>query len=213
MASAIRARRWLAASALLWWGSWLGCQTTGRRAETGGIGGWATGPTRWLMLPEEEREARRLQTNREAVTFIEAFWQRRDPDLDQPGNPVAQTFYERVEAADRLYGEGGVRGSLTDRGRALILLGPPPRLSYSQRPTPSWDPGSPRGRPALQTRRLVLESWIYPPEELAPALRALLAEEEWPEVVLVFVVDPDHTTLTDGDKFLDLAVRALVRRD
>jgi GWxTD domain-containing protein len=212
MTSWTRAHWWLAAS-LLAWGGGVGCQGTGRRPEIGGIGGWAAGPTRWLMLPEEEREARRLATNREAVSFLESFWRRRDPDLEQNGNPVAQMFYERVEAADRLYGEGGVRGSLTDRGRALLLLGPPPVLSYNQRTTPAWDPNPPRNRPALQTRRLVLETWTYPADSLAPDLLALLDEEGRPhEVVLVFVIEPDRATLTDGGKLLDLAVRALVRR-
>lgn len=196
----------------VWPGSWWGCQTAGWRPETGGLESWVNGPARWLMLPEEEREARRLRTNREAVAFIEAFWQRRDPDPGVPGNPAAQAFYDRVEAADNLYGEEGRRGSLTDRGRALVLLGPPPVLSYSQRSTPAWDPGPLGSRPAVQTRRLVQETWIYRAEDLSPALLALLAEQgRDPEAVLVFVVEPDRTYLTDGAKLLELAVRAALR--
>lgn len=204
--------RGLTASVVLCLGGWLGChavERAGRRSEAGGMAGWASGPIRWLMLPEEEREARRLRTNREAVTFIEAFWQRRDPDPNVPGNPAAQVFYERVEAADNLYGEGGVRGSLTDRGRALVLLGPPPLLSYGQRATPAWDPGPLGGRPAVQTRRLAVETWTYTAQDLSPALLGRLEElGRPPEVVLVFVVEPDRTHLTDGGKLLDLAVRA-----
>jgi GWxTD domain-containing protein len=196
----------------VWPGSWWGCQTAGSRPGTGGLESWVNGPARWLMLPEEEREARRLRTNREAVAFIEAFWQRRDPDPDVPGNPVAQAFYDRVEAADSLYGEERRRGSLTDRGRVLVLLGPPPVLSYSQRSTPAWDPGPLGSRPAVQTRRLVQETWLYRAEDLSPALLALLAEQgRDPEAVLVFVVEPDRTYLTDGDKLLELAVRAALR--
>ncbi len=72
--------------------------------------------------------------------------ERRDPDLEKPGNECAKTFYQRVEAADRLYSEGGTRGSLTERGRALILLGPPPVLRYSQKRVPELGAG-PAGRP------------------------------------------------------------------
>ncbi len=193
-------------------GGWWGCQSAAARPGSGTAGGlesWVNGPARWLMSPEEEREARRQRTNREAVAFIEAFWQRRDPDPETPGNPAAQTFYERVEAADSLYGEGGRRGSLTDRGRALLLLGPPPVLAYGQRSTPAWDPGPLGSRPAVQTRRLVLETWTYRTEDLDPALRALLAEQgRDPELVLVFVVEPENTHLIDGARLLELAVRA-----
>src|SRR3954449_1580217 len=109
----------------------LGCQSAEPRRPASGAG-LDEGPTRWLMLPEEEKQYRRLRTSREVIDFVEAFWLRRDPDPETPSNEFAKEFYERVEAADRLYGEGGVRGSLTDRGRALVLLGPPPRMRYGQ---------------------------------------------------------------------------------
>lgn len=197
------------AAALLSLLPWVGCAAG--RPQTGAVQGWADGPVRWLMLPDEERQARKLRTNREAVAFIEAFWRRRDPDPDAPGNPFAQAFYDRVDAADRLYTEGGRRGSLTDRGRALILLGPPPVLAYGQKPVPAWEPGRLGGRPAVQTKKIVVETWTYRAEDLAPKMRALLAEEETARVVLVFVVEPERTYLTDGGKYLDLAVRASLR--
>jgi GWxTD domain-containing protein len=165
------------------------------------------------MLPDEQRQFRRLRTTREAVDFIEAFWKRRDPDPHTPGNEFSKTFYERVEAADRLYSEGAARGSLTDRGRALVLLGPPPVLRYSQKKVPAWDPGSkPGSPPAVQTHTLSLESWVYPVEELPPSLQKLIEEEEpRPEIVLVFAVDPRRTYLIEGEKFLEMAARAAVR--
>ncbi|HEY4593018.1 MAG TPA: GWxTD domain-containing protein, partial [Thermoanaerobaculia bacterium] len=84
----------------------LGCQSAEPRRPASGAG-LDEGPTRWLMLPEEEHQYRRLRTTREVVDFIEAFWRNRDPDPDKPGNEFAKTFYERVEAADHLYSEGG----------------------------------------------------------------------------------------------------------
>ena len=188
----------------------VACQSTGRTSTAAGL---ADGPTRWLMLPEELRQVQRMRTNREAVDWLETFWRRRDPDPGQPGNEAAKVFYQRVEAADRLYSDGGVRGSLTDRGRALILLGPPPVLRYSQKRAPAWEPGRPGGKPAIQTRDVVLESWVYAAEDLPPGLREHIAREDpdLAELVLVFLVEPRHTELLEGEKILDLAVRAAVR--
>lgn len=210
MAGGIRARWRLAAVAVL---ALLGCGCGSAPARPAGGADLAEGPTRWLMLPEEERQLRRLHTTREAVDFIEAFWRRRDPDPGTPGNEFSRTFYERVEAADRLYGEGGTRGSLTDRGRALILLGPPPVLRYSQRKVPAWDPGRSGAPSVVHSHLLPLESWVYKVEELEPAVRRLVAEEvAAPEIVLAFVSDPRRTYLIEGEEYLKMAVRASVRR-
>src|SRR3954451_24967344 len=173
-----RPRRWRLAAALAALSALIqGCQSAEPRRPASGARPGA-GPTRWLMLPEEEHQYRRLRTTREVVDFIEEFWRRRDPEPDKPGNPFAKTFYERVEAADRLYSEGGTRGSLTDRGRALVLLGPPPVLRYGQKKVPAWNPGRAGAPPAVQTQTLPMETWVYPVAELSPALRQLLQQED-----------------------------------
>jgi GWxTD domain-containing protein len=189
----------------------MGCHSIAHSKEPVAVQSLTDGPTHWIMLPEEEKRARRLRTNREAITFIEDFWRRRDPDPAKPGNPFVQIFNERVEAADRLYGEGGERGSMTDRGRALVLLGPPPRLSYAQKPVPAWDPGRSGTHPQIETRRLSLETWTYGEADLLPRLVELLKSDGRPaEIVLVFEIEPHHTTLVEGGKLLDLAARATV---
>ena len=190
----------------------LACRPGVVRA-TSGAAGLADGPTRWLMLPEEIRQAERLRTTREAVDFVEEFWRRRDPDPDEPGNSFSKTFYERVEAADRLYADGGQRGSLSDRGRALILLGPPPVLRYSQKRVPAWEPGKPGSRPAVQSRNLVLEIWAYPVTDFPAALAQRIAEKEpeTTEISLSFAVEPRRTYLVEGHRYLEYAVRAAVR--
>src|SRR5262245_17029430 len=210
MAGGIRARWRLAAVVPLL--SWLALRCGSAPSRPASGIGLAEGPTRWLMLPDEERRLRHLHTTREAVDFIEEFWRRRDPDPNTPGNEFSKTFYQRVEAADRLYSEGGTRGSLTDRGRALILLGPPPVLRYSQKKAPAWNPGRSGAPHVAQTHLLSLESWVYKVEELEPALRQLFEEEAvGPEIVLAFVVDPRRTYLTEGEEYLEMAARASVR--
>ena len=213
MAGGIRASRRLAAAWLLLSGLAQGCGSAPAGAPGGAkFGGLGDGPTRWLMLPEEQRRLRHLRNTRDAVDFVEAFWRRRDPDPNTPGNEFSKLFYERVEAADHLYPEGGVRGSLTDRGRALILLGPPPVLRYSQKKVPAWNPGKSGAPHAVQTHTLSLESWVYAAGDLAPAVQQLLQQEDpRPEILLVFAVDPRRTYLIEGEEYLDLAVRAAVR--
>jgi GWxTD domain-containing protein len=172
----------------------------------------AAGPLRWLMLPEEARQARLIRTNLETADFLEQFWRRRNPEPRHGANECARLFHERVEAADRLYGEGSVPGSLTDRGRALILLGPPPLLRYGQRHIPAWEPGHSSSQ---RTRLVAVETWIYPLDDLSPELAAQLdaagaAGESGAE--LVFLADlPHHTRLVDGERILQLAAQALVR--
>jgi GWxTD domain-containing protein len=209
MAGGFRVCWRLAALSLL---SWLALGCGSAPARPAGGAGLQDGPTRWLMLPDEQRQFRRLRSTRETVDFIEAFWRRRDPDPNTPGNEFSKSFYERVEAADRLYSEGGTRGSLTDRGRALCLLGPPPVLRFGQKKVPAWDPGRSGTPSAVQTRTLSLETWVYTPEDFEPALQQILAEE-YPgrEIALVFTVDPKHTYLTEGKEVLEMAVRAAVR--
>jgi GWxTD domain-containing protein len=58
--------------------------------------------------------------------FIEAFWQRRDPNPTSPGNEYREEHYERIAYANEFYGrDTGRAGWRTDRGRFHIVLGPP----------------------------------------------------------------------------------------
>jgi GWxTD domain-containing protein len=175
---------------------------------------WIEGPVRWLVLPEEARRFRRLSSQAEVLAFIDEFWRRRDPEPEVSGNPFAQRLFERVQAADLLYaGEGGP-GSLTDRGRVLILLGSPSVLRYTQKSAPTWQPGGVRsGRPSA-TERLRIEVWGYEPADLPGPLLARLEEQgvDLPLEVL-FVEEGRATILVSGEDLLEEAARAAVRED
>jgi GWxTD domain-containing protein len=179
----------------------------------GGARAWIEGPVRWLVLPDEAKRFRRLSTSAQVLAFIDDFWRRRDPDPASPANPVAQRFFERVQAADLLYTMEGKVGSMTDRGRAYILLGSPSVLRYTQRSAPRWEPGDGRGghRPST-TDRVRIEVWGYQPEDLPERLREALAEDEeaYP-VEVTFVEEERRTVLLSGEDLLERAARALVR--
>jgi GWxTD domain-containing protein len=173
---------------------------------------WVEGPVRWLVLPEEARRFRRLDSSAEALAFIEEFWRRRDPTPKTPGNPFAQRFFERVQAADLLYDEVGVRGALTDRGRALILLGSPSILRYMQQPAPAWAAGEARGRVSVGTERVRVEVWGYVPEDLSPRLVEKLREAgHEPPLEITFVEEIQRTRLIAGEEILEATALAAVR--
>ena len=191
-----------------------GCATRGGPDVPGSAQAWIEGPVQWLVLPDEARRFRRLSSSAQALGFIEQFWRRRDPDPEVPGNPFAQQFFERVQAADLLYAESGRRGSLTDRGRAYILLGSPSVLRYTQRAVPAWRPGEGRSRAPSGTELVRFEVWGYLPADLPERFLDLLAErgEEFP-VEVSFVEKARATVLVDGEDLLEEAARAAVRID
>lgn len=169
---------------------------------------WAAGPARWLMQPEELQRFRQLRGNRQVLEFIEEFWRRRDPTPGESENPVRAAFFERAAAADQLYSENDLPGSLSDRGRALILLGHPPILRTKRKAVPRLDPQLGDRAERAWVR---LSSWVYPLAELDERLREMLGEMPGDELQLTFVHDGDRTYLLEGERYLKLASRALVR--
>jgi GWxTD domain-containing protein len=176
---------------------------------------WAEGPVRWLLLPPEWRALRQVEQQSEVGAFIEAFWARRDPASDGGGNRFRQLFAQRVDAADRLYGEAEVVGSLSDRGRALILLGPPSHVRVAREPVLTWDARRKERRRAA-TREVNSEIWGYRLEDLpSPLLQALRDSDRKREVALpltlTFQATSRRTYLVEGETLLDLAARVVCR--
>lgn len=174
---------------------------------------WSIGPVRWIMLPAERRNLADVTSPAEAVNFIESFWALRDPDPSTPDNSFRETFGSRVEAADLLYPEAGLRGSLTARGRALVLLGPAARLKVSSEPALSWTTGR-RANRRVTTRNVDVEIWHYPPETLPSryeaALRALGFEDG---AELRFHLTASGSRLVEGENYLEMAARVALVRD
>jgi GWxTD domain-containing protein len=81
-----------------------------------------TGPERkiFLELPDSEKDK-----------FIDAFWERRNPNPGSKENAFKTEYLDRVQKAGDLFRGEGKEGYLTDRGRIYILFGPPTeRLTY-----------------------------------------------------------------------------------
>lgn len=69
----------------------------------------------FLELPDSEKEI-----------FKGEFWKRRDPDPNTEENEFKMEYFDRIEKANYLFRSEAKPGYMTDRGRILILFGPPP---------------------------------------------------------------------------------------
>ena len=83
---------------------------------------------RYLITPEEQAAAQRLELVSDFRDFVDAFWQRRDPTPGTPENEARTAFEARLKYTNDHFGADDTLGYLTDRGRIYILLGPPDRI-------------------------------------------------------------------------------------
>lgn len=138
----------------------------------------------WGQLPDEE--ARRK--------FIDAFWMSRDPEPETRLNEARIDLLRRIAFADVAFDEAADdRGSLTDRGRVFVLLGPPTRVSI--RPLS-------RGEAPWKPRRTIdsgnaMEQWTYFREQLPKKL-------PHNEVVFRFISDGGSLTRKMQPDFLSV---------
>ncbi|MGZ4808622.1 MAG: GWxTD domain-containing protein, partial [Thermoanaerobaculia bacterium] len=80
---------------------------------------WGDGPELTLLGTNEEKaQWRRLTDDDTRRVFIDSFWSRRPGDY-------RLAFMRRVAFADHSFANEKMRGSMTDRGRVFVLLGPP----------------------------------------------------------------------------------------
>jgi GWxTD domain-containing protein len=118
---------------------------------------WLDEDVVYIITPEERRAFLHLQTNEEREQFIEAFWQRRNPDPDSPENTFKEEHYRRIAYANEHYASG-IPGWKTDRGKIYIIWGAPDEVSYTA-------PGSTYDRPfdqgGGQTTVYGFEDWRY----------------------------------------------------
>ena len=89
---------------------------------------WGQGPYHFLMTKEEAAAWKGIQSDDAAKAFVDLFWARRDPTPATPANEYRAEVDARIAAADKAFAEGRTKGSMTDRGRALILFGQPKRM-------------------------------------------------------------------------------------
>lgn len=118
---------------------------------------WLNGPVSYIITPEERSAFLHLQTNQERENFIEAFWERRNPDPGSPENTYKEEYYRRIAYANEHY-SSGIPGWKTDRGRIYLMWGKPDEVD-------SHPAGGPYTRPTEEgggeTSTYPFEDWRY----------------------------------------------------
>jgi GWxTD domain-containing protein len=115
---------------------------------------FSKGPVQWIMTKDEKAEWKKVANDADAQKFVYLFWARRDPTPGTARNEFKESFDQRVAYADDHFAAGRLRGSMTDPGRVIIVLGPATRMSSSQRDNQpeKFDSPTATGSPALGGR-------------------------------------------------------------
>jgi GWxTD domain-containing protein len=100
-------------------------------ALSGTFSEWGKGPAQFVMTKEEKAAWKKISSDADAQAFVDLFWARRDPTPATPRNEFKEEFDARVKYADDNLSLQRTKGSLTDRGRVLILFGAPSRVAHT----------------------------------------------------------------------------------
>lgn len=87
---------------------------------------WLDQDVVYIITDEERKAFLALTTDEERETFMENFWNIRNPKAGSGSNPYKEEHYARIEYANAHFGrQSNTPGWMTDMGRAYILFGPP----------------------------------------------------------------------------------------
>ena len=85
---------------------------------------WVDEDVHWIITDQELQAFKSLSNDEERDTFIENFWQRRNPNPDSPENEYREEYYARIAYANEHFA-AGKPGWRTDRGHIYIAFGKP----------------------------------------------------------------------------------------
>jgi GWxTD domain-containing protein len=85
---------------------------------------WLNEEVPYIITDEERKAFMSLSNDEERDSFIEAFWQRRNPNPDSPENEFREEHYRRIAYANEHFA-AGKPGWKTDRGHIYIAFGKP----------------------------------------------------------------------------------------
>ncbi len=84
---------------------------------------WLQEEVPYIITDEERGSFKKLTTDDEREQFIEAFWERRNPNPGSPENEFKEEYYRRIAYTNEHF-PSGIPGWKTDRGRIYIMYGP-----------------------------------------------------------------------------------------
>jgi GWxTD domain-containing protein len=138
---------------------------------------WGKSAEAYFLTSSEKDAWSQVRTDDEADKFIAAYWAKRDPNPATAANEFRDEINRRIAAADEQFKMRNKRGSETARGRLLVTLGLPTRVSTQraaggegirdQRDTLTVEGGA----PSLDTAASVVQTWTYGKEKFDPSLQ------------------------------------------
>ena len=156
------------------------------------------GPAGFLMTAGEKKAYAELKTDAAAQAWIDLFWARRDPDLNTVQNEFKLDFDMRVKAADLQFSYGKVQGSMSDRGKVLILMGKP---LHVQQVAPGAEQAAGERPDFIERGNTQIWSYCKPGKECKPPYK--------PSDTVPFVFS--ETRVGNGDFVLDRSDRRNVQ--
>jgi GWxTD domain-containing protein len=118
---------------------------------------WLDEDVRWIITDQETKTFKSLANDEERDSFIEQFWQRRNPNPDSVDNEYKDEFYARIAYANEHFA-AGEPGWMTDRGHIYIAYGKPDSID-SHPSGGSYD--RPMEEGGGQTSTFPFETWHY----------------------------------------------------
>src|SRR5512147_572008 len=100
------------------------------------------GPAQYFMTKDELAKWKTIDNDADAKAFIDLFWLRHDPSPGTPANEFKTVFEQRVKFADERFATRRTPGSMTDRGRTLIVLGNPTETVKQEKLPPAASLGT-----------------------------------------------------------------------
>ena len=92
---------------------------------------WPATAVSFLLTEPEKKEFAALGDDAARREWVFRFWKKFDPDPATPDNEAEREFYRRAQYAEAHFSTETTRGSLSDRGRVLLVLGPPSYVGRS----------------------------------------------------------------------------------
>ncbi|MBN2417312.1 GWxTD domain-containing protein [bacterium] len=83
---------------------------------------------RYIASKEEIELFRSLDTPEAKIAFLTRFWQMRDPDPTDRGNPYKDEYMDRLAKVEYNFSSGEKQGWQTDQGRVFLIYGPPDQI-------------------------------------------------------------------------------------
>ncbi|GBE26488.1 hypothetical protein BMS3Bbin03_00401 [bacterium BMS3Bbin03] len=84
------------------------------------------------ILTRSEKKILKKLDRAGKIRFLVNFWRLKDPNPETKVNEFQQEFYKRFNYANQHFGRYKLEGWQTDRGRILILYGPPDEIERHQ---------------------------------------------------------------------------------